>query len=198
MSCGVMSIKPPSRPQATRAAVVAAAVSQLAAKGDHRPLEGLFLVGVRGYYQDTMGAPGRNDVGLYDDALFIVGIDMFAGFNANTDPSRQTPGIATLIAPGRYPYRKGNHGISKPGGGYPAFRPATKDEALPVTRAGQKGISEGIAINIHRGGINTTSSAGCQTIPPDQWDTFYAIMSAQLKATGQEVFDYVPILGPIA
>src|SRR5690606_22423033 len=31
------------------------------------------LLGLRGYYRDTMGKKGRNDRGLYDDAIVLVG-----------------------------------------------------------------------------------------------------------------------------
>lgn len=147
----------------------------------------VFIIAFRGYYMDTMGVPGKNDRGIYDDCICVASNSVFMTFNGNTDPSRFRPatkdqqGVATLI-PGVYPYRKGKHGIAThTDGGYWAFRPATKNEAVPVTRDGQTGTFEGIAINIHKGGYGTTSSEGCQTIHPDQWndfrDTVYDLMA---------------------
>lgn len=181
---------PPSRPRATRALI------ERLAKKAAKDLPAVFLVGVRGYYRDTMGKVGTNDRNLYDDALFVVGPETFAAFNANTDPSRYRHGVASL-APGVHWFRPGKHGISRPGGGYPAFRPATKGEELPVARDGILDPRPGVAINIHRGGRNTTSSEGCQTVPPDQWDAFRALLTRELKAAGQTRFPYVLIDGPI-
>lgn len=152
------------------------------------------LVGIRGYYLNTMGKPGVNDRGLYDDALFVVSPTHFSAWNGNTDPSVQRRGIASLV-PGVHRYKKGNHGISRPGGGYPAFRPATRGEELPVNRDGIIDPKPGVAINIHRGGRTTTSSEGCQTVPPGQWDAFYAALSGELKRHGQTSFPYVLIDG---
>ena len=151
--------------------------------------ESLILIGIPGYYS-KMGATPGNDRGVYDDAMFIVSPTTFSAWNANVDPSVFRPGIATL-APGIHRYRKGNHGISRPGGGYPAFRPATKNEELPVTRDGVKVPWPGVAINIHRGGNTTTSSLGCQTIPPAQWDSFYAALSGEMKRHNFKTFPYV-------
>jgi lysozyme len=167
------------------------------AKKIAKELPAVYLVGVRGYYRDTMGKPGTNDRGIYDDAAFIVGPETFAAFNFNTDPSAWRKGIATLV-PGVHPYRPGNHGISRPGGGYPAFRPATKNEELPVTRDGVAVPRPGVAINIHRGSRTTTSSEGCQTVPPAQWDAFHALLTKELKAAGQKTFPYILHDGPIA
>jgi hypothetical protein len=163
------------------------------------PLPGMFVFGVRGYYFRTMGDPNKNDRGIYDDALFVVGSDIFAAFNANADPSVFRKGVASLI-PGWYPYRPGNHGISRSGGGYPAFRPATKGEALPVFRDGEAGRSkrDGVAINIHRGGYNTTSSEGCQTIHPAQWDAFHSLVHLAMKRSGLKQFWYGLVEGPIS
>lgn len=124
---------------------------------------------------------------------FIVSPTIFAAFNANTDPSAFRKSIATLL-PGVHPYRPGNHGISRPGGGYPAFRPATPNEALPVRRDGETTIPSarpGIAINIHRGSRTTTSSEGCQTIPPAQWPHFHATLTAELKRHALKSFPYI-------
>lgn len=185
---------PNSRPKATRALVER--LAKAAAKKAGVTLPTVYLVGVRGYYRDTMGKVGTNDRGIYDDALFIVGPETFTAFNANTDPSAWRPKIATLI-PGVHLYRPGNHGISRPGGGYPAFRPATKNEELPVTRDGVALPWPGVAINIHRGGNNTTSSEGCQTVPPKQWGLFHGLMTKELKAAGQKTFPYILLEGPI-
>jgi lysozyme len=185
---------PPSRPRATRALV------ERLAKKAAKDLPAVYLVGVRGYYRDTMGKPGTNDRGIYDDAIFVVGPETFAAFNANTDPSAFRQGVASLV-PGVHFYRPGRHGISRDRPGrivsYPAFRPATPGEQLPVTRDGVVNPRPGIAINIHRGGRNTTSSEGCQTIPPAQWDAFYALAMKELKAAGQKTFPYILLDGPI-
>jgi lysozyme len=194
-----MNMLPNSHPMAKQAVVEALAVKALAQAG-HTAIPPFFLVGVRGYYLDTMGAAGKNDRGIYDDAIFVVGPDTFASFNANTDPSAWRSGVASLL-PGVHWYRPGNHGITRPGGGYPAFRPATKGEELPVKRDGEASVpskTPGVAINIHKGGFNTTSSLGCQTIHPSQWDAFHALATMQLKRTGMKVFPYILIDGPIA
>ena len=148
------------------------------------------VLGVRGYYRDTMGAKGVNDRNIYDDAIFIYSPTVHAAFNANTDPSVQRRGVAVL-EPGVHRYRPGKHGLSRPGGGYPAFRPATKGELLPVRRDGSGEITTGVAINIHKGGHGTTSSLGCQTIYPEQWGAFQSLLMSELKRHGQKEFPYV-------
>ena len=147
------------------------------------------LVGIRGYYRDTMGEVGQNDRGIYDDAIFLISPNAYATFNANTDPSVKRQGIAVL-KPGVHRYRKGKHGLSKPGGGYPALRPANPAEKLPVTRDGQ-GDSMGVAINIHRGGYNSTSSLGCQTVHPSQWTAFVSLVYSEMDRVGQKTIPYL-------
>jgi len=148
------------------------------------------IVGIRGYYLDSMGVAGKNDRGIYDDAIFVVSPSAYVTFNANTDPSVKRKGIASLI-PGVHVYKKGRHGISK-GPGYPALRPATKNEALPVWRD-DEGISLGYHINIHRGGNSTTSSLGCQTIPPSQWNSFISLVYDQMDRFSQKTIPYLLI-----
>jgi lysozyme len=153
------------------------------------------VLGIRGYYKKTMGNPLKNDRGIFDDAMFIVAPDMFASFNANTDPSVARSGIATLIAPQVVLYKVGTHGIS---GKNPrqAFRQASF--GIKVTRDDKPGIFTDTAkapfwINIHDGGNNTTSSEGCQTIPKQQWPAFNESLKLQLKINKQNIFPYVLI-----
>jgi lysozyme len=174
---------PPSRPQITR--------PQLLHRVGKAPGAAVFLVGWPGYYLYTMGKKGENDRGIYDDAIFLVTPNVYATFNANVDPSVFRRGIATL-EPGTHLYRKGPHGISR-GNPYPAFRPANKEEALPVRRDGQSGVSKGIAINIHRGSWNSTSSLGCQTLPPSQWEAFQKLVYAEMDRHGQKTIPYVKL-----
>ena len=152
-------------------------------------LEEVFLIGIRGYYQDTMGKPGVNDRGIYDDCICLIAPNLFLTFNANTDPSVFRGSIATLV-PGKHYFKKGKHGISRGSNSYDALRPATPDESLPVTRDGRQGPHRAIAINIHKGGYNTTSSEGCQTIYPDQWKEFQETVYKQMTQFGQEVIPY--------
>jgi hypothetical protein len=137
----------------------------------------LILVGIRGYYRDSMGAPGVNDRGIYDDAIFIDVADAFAAFNCNTDPSRfrfdeglpeATRGIASLN-PGAWFV----HRFDKHEGDYLAL--CQRAGKVTVTRNGKKEnythMGE-FGINIHRGSFHGTCSLGCQTIHPEQWDSF--------------------------
>lgn len=190
---------PKSRPRAPRHVVESAALEKWREDPSRIQFPDFYLLGVRGYYRDSMGKPGVNDVGIYDDAIFVVGPETFSAFNANTDPSALRKEVASLL-PGWYPYKPGKHGVSRPGGGYPAFRPATKNEELPVRRDGEPTVPSarpGVAINIHRGSRNSTSSLGCQTIHPDQWDAFHALVTLELKKSGLKTFWYGLTDGPI-
>lgn len=156
---------------------------------NHGVADQVVLLGIRGYYSNLDNKPG-NARGIYDDAIFVVSPTVYASFNANTDPSIFRPKIATL-RPGVHIYKKGKHGISRPGGGYPALRPANKDEALPVYRDGVQKPWDGVAINIHKGGYNTTSSEGCQTIYPPQWDSFINLVYSEMDRYNQKTIPYV-------
>ena len=146
------------------------------------------LIGIRGYYSETF-QPSGNQRGIYDDAIILLSPSVHATFNANTDPSIFKKGIAVLKA-GVHRFRKGNHGISKPGGGYPALRPANTKEELPVTRD-ITGDDMGIAINIHKGSYKSTSSEGCQTIYPAQWDGFINLVYSEMSRYNQKTIPYL-------
>jgi hypothetical protein len=206
-----MSIIPRSRPQLTADHVRAFL------REHGQPIDGcpVALLGVRGYFRDTLGVPGQNDFGIYDDAIFAVGPDgFFAVVNANTDPGRTgwNPGVGkpfAVLQPGVWWFRRGPHK-----GKTPALRQCTDEEAeereipndgeFTVERSYGEGNPKNyretgyFAINMHRGGEATTSSWGCQTIPPDQFDDFMEAVWAESKKAGQDKLPYVLISGPVS
>lgn len=150
------------------------------------------VVAVRGYYLNTMGKENANDRGVYDDAIFVLEPDNVYNFNGNTDPGRFGRGIARLKSRQAIRYRPGPHGFTHKGGPYPAFR---QDSNCTVIRdeTGEDSDTpdQRFWINLHRGGNTTTSSLGCQTVPPHQWNEFKTLVDGLLKKHGQETFYYV-------
>jgi hypothetical protein len=147
------------------------------------------LIGLRGYYKDTMGEPGKNDRGIYDDCIAVYTPSRLVTFNANTDPGVYKRGIATLM-PGVWAYRLGIHGLDKP----PEKRYRALVQALPVNvmRDDYESFQHGyFGINIHKGGYSSVSSIGCQTIYPSQWPEFIDLVSREMKASGQERVNYI-------
>lgn len=157
----------------------------------------VILVGIRGYYLDSMGVKGENDRGIYDDAFFWVTKNSFVSFNGNTDPSRvkkgkgtgSKKGMANLVE-GVWTYQQGKHNGSSP---HMAFRQAA---AVKVLRDGIDGNYEEtgwFGINIHRGGQNGTSSLGCQTVPVAQWKAFKDHGYNTMNMLGVSTFPYLLI-----
>jgi len=154
------------------------------------------LLGRRGYYRDTMGRKGKNDRGIYDDAIFLVTPTAFVSFNANVDPSTARDGMAVLEA-GVYHYRIGVHGLSKPKKKrYKALVQASdvtvlRDDLDDPDRDGPERDVGRFGINIHKGGFTTTSSLGCQTIHPDQWESFITLVEAEMRRHGVATISYL-------
>jgi hypothetical protein len=178
-----MSITPPSRPRLTRPELE----ERIRAAHPGRELPAFCIAVIPGYYLNSMGKPGVNDRCEYDDALFIVSPDAFAGFNANTDPSVYRQNIATL-QPGWWDcYQFDIHGGSKP---HPAI--CQRKGPVIVRRDGTENVAKGtkddrgtclgggmwigmFGINNHMGGVNGTHSLGCLTVPPPQWPGYYEL-----------------------
>jgi hypothetical protein len=171
------NIVPPQRPLQSLAetrAIIAA----------HQLSEDLVLVGVRGYYRDSMGATGKNDRNIYDDAVFVVSPHVFAAFNANTDPSLYRQGTAVLQT-GVYRLVKHRHR-----GRYPALQ-IVKDVIL---RDGSNAAVTGRhGINFHYGAKRGTASAGCQTVPRPQWSAFISLVYNEMRRSGQQEIPYILI-----
>jgi hypothetical protein len=147
----------------------------------------VWILGCRGYYLNSMGLPGMNDLGIYDDAIFVGGPTGFLSFNANTDPRSlgMNPKVRkpmAMLIPGVWLYQIGRHRNK-----YTALiqaRPVTVDRRT-YEETGWFGI------NIHKGGYTTVSSEGCQTIHPTQWLAFITFVEEQMKAADRRTINYV-------
>lgn len=153
----------------------------------------IVLIGMRGYFLDTMGVKGKNDRRIYDDAAFWVDLStgLVLQYNYNTDANGYRKGSGTgskkgmaNLRAGAWRYKTGKHK------GYEAFVQA---EAVTVERDGNPNYDDTgwFGINIHRGGSSGTSSLGCQTLPVAQWDDFKKNGYALLKKHAQKTFVYV-------
>lgn len=157
----------------------------------HGITDGFALLGVRGYFKKTMGDPTKNDRGIYDDAMFVITPSAYVTFNANVDPSVFRPCIATL-KPGLYYYKIGIHGLSRPLA--KQYKALVQASGVSLVRDGGKEEKQVfVGINIHKGSHNATSSLGCQTIPPPQWDSFIALVESELARHNRKKIPYLLI-----
>ncbi len=155
----------------------------------------ILVVGIRGYYRDTMGVPGTNDRGIYDDAIMLVTPNVFMACNGNTDPTAARGAVTgrASLKPGFYTmWRLGLHK-----GQYLAF--CQRAGECIVKRDNTEGFAAGtehpkyglclgsgfwrgyFGINGHRGGQNTTGSEGCQTLPEPQWSGLIATAESEAR-----------------
>lgn len=140
------------------------------------------IVAVRGYYLNSMGKKGVNDRGIYDDAIFIITPFKIYRFQANTDPSRYRNGKGYSSGKGMACLKEGIHiygtGLHK---GTKAFRQCEKFTVMRDSKDGPYAHCGLHGINLHSGGIYSTSSLGCQTVPKDTWAKFRSTMYHVLK-----------------
>ena len=188
---------PPSKPQAPVVKVLAAAEKQWRKDGKTGPLPAKFILAVRAYYRDSMGEVGKNDLNQYDDGFFIVDGDKMTSWNGNTDPVRlgwnaDADGYMARLHTGCWKMRSRMHRNK-----YQAFGQDGKDVSVDRVKADGT-VAEvdtgSFGIDLHPGGVNTTSSLGCQTVPRDQWDDFN---ETALATFGGDWFDYILTDGPI-
>jgi hypothetical protein len=187
-----MSILPPSKPRITTVELHARLPVIDRIKWP------VIVVGIRGYYQDSMGKVDQNDRGMYDDCLAIDSPSVTSAFNGNTDPGAVRKGkgfgagkgMASLKAGVYYAHRVGIHKAGKPGAHQALIQ---VQGPVTVVRDGDPSYEESgyFGINIHRGGITRTNSEGCQTVPPSQWDAFIATLKDQLSRYSQTTVPYI-------
>jgi len=190
-----MPTVPPGRPKATREQLLSAVAKHYQIEREHHPF---IVIGIRGYFRDTMGEEEVNDRGIYDDAIFIDSPHASVAYNGNTDPAiyrkgygfkESTKGVAVL-KPGLY-YA---HKFDFHKGEYRAL--CQRLGPVTVIRDGNppyEDTGSDFGINIHRGGINGTSSIGCQTIPPEQWGSFISLAEDLAKRYHGDDWDDVVI-----
>ena len=150
----------------------------------------LSIIGIRGYYAKTMGETPQNERGIYDDALFVLSVNAYAAFNANLDPSITRKGMASLVA-GRYVYGLGIHRGRKA-----QYAAIVQVKAVTVKRDGVGLDTDDpphrrFGINIHKGGFTETSSEGCQTLYPAQWEACLHLVYSEAERSKVTTFPYV-------
>lgn len=184
-----------NRPQWTKEKVQQILSQEFQKQGRVQPQ--VVLIGVRGFFQDSMGVVDQNDRGIYDDAVFLVSPTYFTSFNFNADPSRSGKNPDTgkgyaVLTPGIWNYKVGIHGLSKPK--EQQYTALTQAAEVVIHRDGATGNEKGFfGINIHRGGNTGTSSLGCQTVLPVQWNEFISAVKSELKKYNQSTIPYVLI-----
>lgn len=177
-----MSIIPGNRPRLSASALLKMIEPYKVDLEKHK----VIVVGIRGYYKNTMGVINQNDRAIYDDAIFIYSKDAMIAYNANTDPSFYRKGIGTGTRKGMASL-KGNaiyyaHRLGMHKGNYLAL--VQRAGEVTVIRDGINGDYEDkgyFGINIHEGGLLTTSSEGCQTIPRGQYQGFITNVKEMLQ-----------------
>lgn len=179
---------PKTRPKISKEDSIKIATHYLGSK-----LPPLLLIGIRGYYLNSMGEPNVNDFNLYDDACVILGEKVYKTFNFNTDPSfvkRKSDGKPlAVLNKGVYKFYRGKHQNK-----YNALRAYPEGVVLPCTRDGKPSTCS--FVNIHKGGETPSSagvtwSEGCQTVPKRQWADFIETVYLHMSRHNLSTIDYI-------
>jgi len=131
------------------------------------------------------GMDGSNNIGTYDDRFYHCYGGDVTPYPGNVDPSALAKGRATLAPMRVFHYRAGIHGLSKPKARQ--YAALVQAEQVTVLRHGQGAGTGWFGINHHRGGVNSTSSLGCQTYPPHVWSEAKSRLYAAIGASDAEV-----------
>lgn len=191
---------PNARPKADLLTVIETAKKQFFKDNPGKCFPAFFVLAVRGYYSRTI-APDGNNLNAYDDAFFIVTPGHFSAWNGNTDPTRDgwNPNAGKYMArlkAGSYKFKRWFHR-----GRYWAFGQA--DNPVTVERIDSNGkirkteTGNNFGINLHKGGVNSTSSEGCLTVPVEQWNRFDSTLAGLMKSLESPEFDLILVDGPI-
>lgn len=195
----------PGRPKLYRSAALSL-LNKYGAKGKIR------VLAVRGYYLEK-GQAGSNDRSIWDDAFFIVGPSgEYLAFNGNTDPNGYRPGHGTgedvkgmaTLKVGLWKYTIGTHRNLYPAGvqakPFTVLRDAdayvSKEKTVMVKGRAYYEETGYFGINNHPGAgsdINArgqTSSLGCQTIFPPQWQEYIGTIVELMKKHNVSTYDY--------
>jgi lysozyme len=140
----------------------------------------IVVLGIRGYYKRTMGNAEKNDINMYDDALFVKTPDGIFAFNGNTDPSTMRKGSGTGANKGMATLKPGTyyaHRIGLHNGKYIAL--VQRAANVTVIRDGEPPyeVTGMFGINIHMGYFDSTGSEGCQTVYKTQWPEFITLVT---------------------
>lgn len=209
-----MSLFVPSPPKIRRELAVELGTEAWKQANGDDPMPDVWLFMVRGYRATSMGPTPLNDPGIWDDLIALVTPHSFHAINANTDPSRYgwNPGVGKpygILQPGVWWWYPGPHK-----GHTPAFRQADDSETgrkLGFPHDGKFFVERCWGrndprnyhewghqqVNIHLGGINSTSSWLCLTVPPQGGEQFLQRAWDSLKAYKQKVIPGVLIEGPV-
>ena len=136
----------------------------------------------------------------------------------SSQPKQWCGGRRTLLEPGTWPFAIGTHNRSCSvdrqyealiqAGPFIVRRDQTSDYSEGTMHplygsclGGGRWTNDwrvpSFGLNIHRGGVNTTGSEGCQTIYKPQWDSFIAAVRREMKRYGQNIIQYVLADAPL-